>query len=137
MPVTRTQRYPTSGPSYQTDVDIDICRGDDDDALKNILVGNFRIDGLKPTAEPSEVLCGMRLDIDGILHVAAIEKSTGKSKDITIRNAPHQKNEEEIKAGRDRLQALHAARGGEVALEGLTRECQRRLRKSPPWEEML
>lgn len=114
LPITRTERYFTSAP-YQKAVDIEIYQGDDDDALKNILIGNFRVDDLKPTEEPSEVLCRMRLDIDGILHVTAIEKSTGKSKDVTITNALHQKSAEEIREARDRLQALHAGRFGQDA----------------------
>jgi molecular chaperone DnaK (HSP70) len=52
--------------------------------MKNALLGNFRIEGFKPTAGPREVLCRMRLDIDGIPHVTAIGKSTGKPKDIPI-----------------------------------------------------
>ncbi|MDP1586292.1 MAG: Hsp70 family protein, partial [Prosthecobacter sp.] len=109
LPITRTERYFTSEP-YQEKVDIEIYQGDDEDALRNILIGNFQVEGLKPTKEQSEVLCRMRLDIDGILHVTAIEKSTGKSKDITITNALHQKSAEEIREARDRLQALHTTR---------------------------
>jgi molecular chaperone DnaK (HSP70) len=49
----------------------------------------------------------MRLDLDGILEVAAVEKRTGKSKHITIANALHAKSPEEIAAGRKRIQELY------------------------------
>jgi molecular chaperone DnaK (HSP70) len=49
--------------------------------------GEFRIRGLAEMEEPNEVHCRMRLDLDGILEVTAIEKGTGKSKNITISNA--------------------------------------------------
>jgi molecular chaperone DnaK (HSP70) len=113
LPVTRTDSYMTSHP-YQTTVDIELYQGDDDDALKNIPVGNFRIDGLRPTEEPNVVLCRMGLDLDGILHVTAIEKETGKSKHITITNALAAKKPEEIAAARERLNALWATRGEDV-----------------------
>jgi molecular chaperone DnaK (HSP70) len=50
----------------------------------------------------------MSLDIDGILKVTAIEKETGKSKQITIENALQPKSDEEIAEARNRLEALYA-----------------------------
>ena len=109
LPVTRTDRYYTSVP-YQKEVEIDIYQGDDPDALKNIPIGHFRVKGLKPTEAPNPVLCRMNLDIDGILEVTAIEKETGKTKQITIENALQPKSDEEIAAARRRLEALYDAR---------------------------
>jgi molecular chaperone DnaK len=105
LPVTRTERYFTSFP-YQKKVEIDIFQGDDPDALKNIPIGHFRVEGLKPTEEPNTVLCRMSLDIDGILKVTAIEKETGKTKQITIENALQPKSDEEIVEARKRLETL-------------------------------
>ena len=109
LPVTRTDRYFTSVP-YQKEVEIDIYQGDDPDALKNIPLGHFRVQGLKPTEEPNPVLCRMSLDIDGILKVTAIEKETGKTKQITIENALQPKSDMEIAEARKRLEALYDAR---------------------------
>jgi molecular chaperone DnaK (HSP70) len=107
--VTRTDRYFTSVP-YQKEVEIDIYQGEDPDALKNIPIGHFRVEGLKPTEEPNPVLCRMSLDIDGILKVTAIEKETGKTKQITIENALQPKSDEEIAEARKRLEGLYDAR---------------------------
>jgi hypothetical protein len=109
LPVTRTDRYYTSVP-YQKEVAIDIYQGDDPDALKNIPIGNFRVEGLKPTEKPNMVLCRMSLDIDGILKVTAIEKVTGKAKQITIENALQPKSDKEIAEARKRLEVLFDAR---------------------------
>lgn len=109
LPVTRTDRYFTSVP-YQKEVTIDIYQGDDPDALKNIPIGHFRVEGLKPTENPNMVLCRMSLDIDGILKVTAIEKETGKTKQITIDNALQPKSDEEIAEAGKRLEALFDAR---------------------------
>jgi len=114
LPVTRTDRYYTSFP-YQKEVAIDIYQGDDPDALKNIPIGNFRVKGLKPTEKPNTVLCRMHLDIDGILKVTAIEKDTGKSKQITIDKALQPKSDEEIAAARKGLPTLYDARAAELA----------------------
>jgi molecular chaperone DnaK (HSP70) len=70
---------------------------------------------LATTDEPNEVMCRMSLDIDGILHVAAIEKRTGKSKHITIADALQAKTDAEIAAARKRIAELYAMR--EPALE--------------------
>src|SRR5712692_7124063 len=66
LPLTRTEGYVTSYP-YQTEVEIQVYQGDDEDALKNILVGDFRVEGLTPLPDANELLCRMRLDLDGIL----------------------------------------------------------------------
>ena len=110
LPLTRTERYMTSHP-YQTQVDVQVYQGDDEDALKNILVGDFRVEGLTGMKDANEILCRMRLDLDGILEVAAVEKRTGKSKHIRIANALRAKSAEEIAAGRKRIQELYETRG--------------------------
>ncbi|HTV55030.1 MAG TPA: Hsp70 family protein, partial [Terriglobia bacterium] len=115
LPVTRTESYCTAHP-HQTLVEIEIYQGEEDDALKNIPVGDFRIEGLRSVAEPNEVLCRMSLDVDGILHVTAIEKETGKSKHITIARALEEKSASEISAARERLKALYSARAQADAL---------------------
>jgi len=109
LPLTRTELFSTSHP-YQTEVKVEVFQGHDDDALKNIPVGDFLIEGLTGRPEPSEILCRMRLDLDGILEVTAVEKLSGKSKQITIANAMQAKTPEEIAAGRKRIQEMFSAR---------------------------
>ena len=112
LPVTRTEKYYTSTP-FQKEVLIDIFQGEDPDALKNIPVGNFRIKGLTTGHEPNMVLCKMSLNIDGILKVAAIEKATGKSKQITIDNALRPMSDGEMVTAKKRLEEMYEARSGE------------------------
>jgi len=114
LPLTRTELFATSHP-FQTEVEIRIYLGDDDDALKNIPVGDFRVEGLTEMADANEILCRMRLDLDGILEVAAVEKRTGKSKQITVVNALQAKTPEEIAAGRKRIQELFESRAERFA----------------------
>jgi molecular chaperone DnaK (HSP70) len=109
LPVTRTERFFTTHP-YQETVEIRVYEGEDEDALRNILVGDFRVTGLTPTRDLSEVLCRMSLDLDGILNVTAIEKKSGLSKHITIARAVEAKSKAEIAAARKHLEAIYATR---------------------------
>src|SRR5580692_7164942 len=113
LPLTRTEQYVTSHP-FQTEVDLHVYQGEDDDALKNILVGDFNIEGLTALPGPNEILCRVRLDLDGILEVAAVEKRTGKSKQITIANALAAKSPDEIAAARKRSQELFESRSERI-----------------------
>jgi hypothetical protein len=52
----------------------------------------------------------MRLDLDGILEVTAVEKRSGKSKQITIANALRARSADEIAAGQQRIRQLYESR---------------------------
>ena len=94
--------------SERRDLKVEIYQGEDSDALKNLLVGEFNVEGLTPMEEENEVLCRMSLDLDGILEVTAIEKCTGKSKRITIDQALQPKSEEEIREARKAHETLYS-----------------------------
>ena len=114
LPLTRTERFYTTHP-FQSAVDVHVYQGEYEDALKNILVGDFTMGGLTEKEDLNEILCRMRLDLDGILEVTSLEKLTGRSKQITITNAMQAKTPEEIAAGRKRIQELFASRSTEFA----------------------
>jgi molecular chaperone DnaK (HSP70) len=114
LPLTRTERFYTGVP-YQKAVEICVYEGEDEDALRNILIGDFTVEGLKEVYEPSEILCRMSVDLDGILHVTAIEKCTGKSKHVTIARAFETKSEAEIAEARKRLASLYSTQGADDA----------------------
>ncbi len=116
LPVTRTDQYFTMYPD-QTEVELNIYQGDDPDALKNAHVGKFRVEGLTTGKENNAVLCRMRLDLDGILHVTAIEKSTGMSKHIAITGATRPRDAAEIARGREEIERIFANRWEEVPAE--------------------
>jgi molecular chaperone DnaK (HSP70) len=133
LPVTRTDSYYTTFPG-QREVDIQIFQGDNEDALQNILVGDFRVEGLAVTDGPNEVMCRMSLDVDGILHVAAIEKRTGKSKHITIANAMQAKSDEEMAAARQRITELYESRESEFEEEEEEQEQAMTAGAESAWE---
>jgi molecular chaperone DnaK (HSP70) len=116
LPVTRTEEYFTA-MDFQTGVEMDIYQGDDPDAMRNVHIGHFRVEGLQPVDGPNTVLCRMRLDLDGILHVTAIEKKTGLSKHVKISGATLKRDAAEIIRGREELERLFAGRLGTSVLE--------------------
>jgi len=116
LPVTRVESYATARP-YQSEVEIEIYQGEDEDALRNIPVGAFRVVGLEPKEEANEILCRMSLDVEGLLRVAAIEKATGKSKEIVIQHALEPRTEEEIAAARERMRRLFEGHRPEGAFD--------------------
>jgi molecular chaperone DnaK (HSP70) len=116
LPVTRAEEYETAS-DFQTSVEIDIYQGDDPDAMRNLHIGQFRVEGLKATEGPNSVLCRMRLDLDGILHVTAIEKETGLSKHIAITGAGRKRDNAEMIRSKDELDRLFARRTTELSEE--------------------
>ncbi len=112
LPLTRSEVFYTALP-YQEKVEWRIFQGEDEDALRNILIGDFLIEGLQKVERPNEVLCRMSLNIDGILEVSAIEKATGLSKRVVIDGALRKMTAEDIAAARRRLNQL----GGQEELE--------------------
>ena len=108
LPVSRTDSYFTV-VDHQEAWRVSIYQGDDPDALNNILVGEFLIEGLSRVPAGNEILCRMDLDLDGILRVAAIEKRTGLAKHITIEGATTALSEDEIAQARRRTAELFGA----------------------------
>ena len=64
-----------------------IYQGENADALQNIKIGEFRVEGLSKAPAGNEVVLDLALDRDGILHVAAREKKTGLERRISIDQA--------------------------------------------------
>ena len=107
LPVSRTDSYHTMLDG-QTDWQVSVYQGDDPDALNNILVGLFCMEGLSRVPAGNEVLCRMELDLDGILKVTAIEKRTGLARHITIEGATTAMSAEELARARQRMHAVLA-----------------------------
>jgi molecular chaperone DnaK (HSP70) len=105
LPVSRTDSYFTVVDNQEA-WRVSIYQGDDPDALNNILVGQFLIEGLSRVPAGNEILCRMDLDLDGILRVTATEKRTGLAKHITIEGATTALSDEEIARARRRTAEL-------------------------------
>ncbi len=105
LPVTRTEVFYTLRDG-QVSVEVKIFQGEDRDALNNIEIGEFTVNGLRDVPAGNPVTLTLSLDLDGILHVSAREKETGLEKSITINNAIGRFEGEAKEAARDRVARL-------------------------------
>ena len=105
LPASRTDTYFTVVDNQEA-WEVCVYQGDDPNALNNLLVGRFHIEGLARAPAGNEILCRMELDLDGILRVSAIEKSTGLAKHVTIEGATSAMSETELATARERMREL-------------------------------
>jgi molecular chaperone DnaK len=105
LPASRTECYVTMFDNQEA-WQVSVYQGDDPNALNNILVGRFLIEGLSAVPAGNEVLCRMDLDLDGILRVTATEKRTGLAKHITIEGATTAMTDTQVAEARRRMRDL-------------------------------
>jgi molecular chaperone DnaK len=94
IPTKKTQIFSTYAEN-QTAVDIHILQGERPMARGNKTLGMFRLDGipLAPRGIP-QIEVTFDIDANGILHVTAKDKGTGKDQKITITGASGLSDEE-------------------------------------------
>ena len=84
IPVRKTETYSTAGDN-QTAVDIHVLQGERPMAADNMSLGRFRLDGIPPAPRGvPQVEVTFDIDANGILHVTAKDKATGKEQKVTI-----------------------------------------------------
>lgn len=111
IPVTKSEAFSTVYDEQET-IEVNVYQGEDPDALNNIRIGSFRIEGLSKVPAGNVIVTTFSLDINGILKVTSREKRTGLEKHITIENATSRFEEQEMSAARERIEALIA--GGDA-----------------------
>ncbi len=95
IPTRKSQIFSTAADS-QTQVQINVVQGERPMAADNKQLGTFVLDGLPPAPRGiPQIEVAFDIDADGILHVSAQDKATGREQRITI-TASSGLNEEEI-----------------------------------------
>lgn len=107
IPVTKSEAFYTIVDG-QMAIEVNVYQGEDPDALNNIRIGAYRIEGLSDVPAGNTIVTTFSLDINGILQVTSREKRSGLEKHITIENATARFEEQEMTAARERIQALIA-----------------------------
>ena len=106
IPVTRSEVFYTAYDGQER-IDVGVYQGEDRDALNNIEIGMFTIEGLRADAPAgSRIVTSFSLDLDGILHVTTREKETGLERSITIANTLARMETDQLAAARERVRAL-------------------------------
>ncbi len=105
IPVTKSEVFYTAVPNQQA-VEVKVCQGENRNALENVEVGRFRVEGLKKGPAGQEIIARFALDANGMLEVTAIEKATGLEKHITIENVLSGSGDDNITQAKERVQKL-------------------------------
>jgi molecular chaperone DnaK len=100
IPTKKSQIFSTAAEN-QTSVDIHVLQGERAMSHDNTTLGRFTLIGIPPAPRGiPQIEVAFDIDANGIIHVTATDKGTGKEQKITI-TSPHKLSEDEIKAKMD------------------------------------
>ena len=108
IPVRKGEVFFTVVDDQKT-VEVRVFQGENADALENIQLGEFRVEGLSEAPAGNPIIIDLALDRDGILHVSATEKNTGLERRITIDKAMSRYDENKLDDARQRISDLFDA----------------------------
>ncbi len=94
IPTSKSQIFSTAADN-QPAVDIHVLQGERPMAADNKTLGMFKLDGIAPARRGvPQIEVTFDIDVNGIVHVSAQDKGTGKSQSITITNSSGLSKEE-------------------------------------------
>ncbi len=126
IPVSKSEVFCTTFDG-QDKVDVTVYQGEDPDALNNIAIGSFTVEGLRDAPAGNPVVIDFTLDLNGMLNVSAREKQTGLAHSMTIDNAIGRFEQDKLDAARGRVQALFGEPHGTGTPESASDDASRRL----------
>ncbi len=105
IPVRKSEVFFTIVDDQKT-VQVRVFQGENADALENIQLGEFCVEGLSAAPAGNPIIIDLALDRDGILHVSATEKETGLERRITIDKAMSRYDKNKLDDARRRITDL-------------------------------
>jgi molecular chaperone DnaK len=112
IPVRKSEVFFTVAHDQKT-VQVRVFQGENADALENIQLGEFCVEGLSKAPAGNPIIIDLALDRDGILHVSATEKNTGLERRITIDKAMSRYDKNKLDDARQRIADLFDDQDGD------------------------
>lgn len=105
LPASKTEIFYTMS-DCQSGVEVKIYQGENKNSAFNLLIGEyfFKLSGRSPAN--SAVTMKYNLDINGILQVEAVEKTSGKKLEVTIENAFSNSSVQKVDESKDKINQL-------------------------------
>ncbi len=101
VPTSKSETFSTAADN-QPQVEIHVLQGEREMATDNKSLGRFILDGIAPAPRGvPQIEVTFNLDANGILHVTAKDKGTGKEQSITIQDSGNMSKEDIEKAQKE------------------------------------
>jgi molecular chaperone DnaK len=142
IPTTQSEIYSALDPR-QTAIELKVYQGEEAIASRNTLLGTFMFEGLRPESpgRPPRITVSFDFDLNGILHISAVDRGSGKQAGIQVRAAGARLSPAEIVSARADLTDLESTLLAGLdedeleALEGELIEDEEAVPGTPPTAE--
>jgi molecular chaperone DnaK len=124
IPTSKSEVY-TTGHDRQNAVKVEVYQGENPTASENILLGEFKLDIPSAPAGEPQIIVTFDYDVNGIVHVSAMDKKTKKEKKITVTASPERLTDEEISKAKERADLEWGQSPIDRDLEALINEAKR------------
>lgn len=129
IPVSASEVYSTLHDNQDT-VEIEVYQGEKPTASENTLLGTFEFSVPPAPAGEPQIVVTFDYDVNGIVHVSASDRKTGKEKGITVTTTSDRLTEEEKSEAVERTETAWSHPERQRQLTTLIEEADRVIQES-------
>ncbi|MDI6792761.1 MAG: Hsp70 family protein [bacterium] len=106
IPVSKSEVFSTFMDNQKT-VEIEVYQGESPIASQNVLLGKFKLEDVpEALAGKPKIIVQFDYDVNGILHVSALNKDTSQSQKLTIKHSRERMGKKEKQAAKKGIDKL-------------------------------